>query len=235
MNYEEIDAVNWSTLKNILRSPKHYKAYMDYPLPQSAAQKFGVAVHEAILEPDKFQENYVKSPAIDRRTKEYKEWAARVPENKQILSAEEFNKIASMQANFIDMTNDFTPLEWQGAKVEQILTANIDEVFCKGRADILTEDFVWDIKTCQDASESSFKRDFYRFNYAAQLAFYADMAGKSYAGIIAIEKDAPYGVNVLTVKPETLLQGRLSYKTALSIYNECLKNDNWPGYTGGEL
>ena len=78
MEYNEIDAINWSTLKHIQRSPAHFKYLLDNPPKQTAAQSFGVAVHEAILEPDKFQENYIIAPDLDKRTKAYKEWAETV-------------------------------------------------------------------------------------------------------------------------------------------------------------
>lgn len=233
MRYEDIDAVNWSTLKHILRSPAHYQEYVKRPMLQTPAQRFGVAVHEAILEPDKFKENYVKAPNVDRRTKEYKDWAKEA--EGIILSFDEWEKIASMHENFARMTEEFNPFVWQGAEVEQSLVDTLCGVKCKGRADILTSKYVWDIKTCQDASESAFRRDFFKFNYAAQLAFYADLSDKEQAGIIAIEKDAPYSVNVFTVSADTLEIGRQTYKQALAIYSDCCAVNDWPGYTGAEL
>lgn len=236
MNYDQIDAINWSTLKHILKSPRHYQSYLENPPPQTAAQRFGVAVHAALLEPDEYQKRYVRGPAADRRTKAYKEFVEKFQHDDiEILTALEWDKIADMHQAFSEMIDDFTAFIWEGAEVEQVLTGELDGVECKGRADILTSDYVWDLKTCQDASTKIFAKDFHRYQYAAQLAFYADLAGKKKAGIIAIEKDSPYGVNVLTISDETLDHGRDLYKQALKTLKTCLDRNDWPAYQGGEL
>ena len=227
MEYNEIDAINWSTLKHIQRSPAHFKYLLDNPPKQTAAQSFGVAVHEAILEPDKFQENYIIAPDLDKRTKAYKEWAETVDPSKGILTKWELESIGRMRTAFEEL--DF---EFSGAKVEQILQRTIDGVKCKGRADIITDDgIVIDLKTTQDASFESFKRDaLYKYQYNAQLACYADMADCQRQIIIAIEKEPPYGAAVFELSKDAYLAGRIVYRECLEKFKECLEWQEWPSY-----
>lgn len=65
-------AVSSSGLKLLLRSPAHFVAGQGASEETTAALEFGTALHTALLEPEKYREQYVTKPDINRRTKEGK-------------------------------------------------------------------------------------------------------------------------------------------------------------------
>lgn len=66
--YEEIAAINWSTLKLIDVSPLMLRHRVEHPRPDTDALELGRAIHCAILEPERFATSYVAEPDFDLRT-----------------------------------------------------------------------------------------------------------------------------------------------------------------------
>ena len=64
MKYEEIDALNWSTLKLMDISPAYCKHAADHPeeFGDKESYKLGRCEHCAILEPDEFDKRYIVQP-----------------------------------------------------------------------------------------------------------------------------------------------------------------------------
>jgi len=62
-----------------------------------------------------------------------------------------------------------------------------------------------DWKSCRDASEKSFRSDFYRYRYDLQAAFYCEVMGILVDDFyfVAIEKEYPYNTAVYGLHPET--------------------------------
>ena len=50
-SYQKLSAVNWSTLKNMKRSPLHYKHGLENSRPDTPRLAVGRAVHTAVFEP----------------------------------------------------------------------------------------------------------------------------------------------------------------------------------------
>ena len=74
MKYEDIDAVNKSTLWEMRKSPLHYwHLTHDTPREDTKAMQLGRAVHAAILTPTAYKRDFAVTPDIDRRTKAGKE------------------------------------------------------------------------------------------------------------------------------------------------------------------
>lgn len=102
--YRKVDAVNWSTLKHILRSPLHYQHALAHPVAETPAMRVGSAVHCAVLEPDTFPTRYVVIGAGEladiappRNTRDGKEaWAeylAEHPEQPATVSSDEYQRL----------------------------------------------------------------------------------------------------------------------------------------------
>ena len=73
--YDGWDAINYSSLKKFMVSPKHYKNWIetkDNEEPNDAL-RFGTAVHMMCLQPQHFSDRFIISPICDRRTKEGKQ------------------------------------------------------------------------------------------------------------------------------------------------------------------
>jgi len=62
-----------------------------------------------------------------------------------------------------------------------------------------------DWKSCRDASEKSFRSDFWKYRYDLQAAFYCDVLGVLVDDFyfVAIEKEYPYNTAVYGLNPET--------------------------------
>ena len=80
--------VSVSGLKQILRSPAHFQAYLQGLTRKETPSMFmGTAIHARLLEPEVYAAEYVVAPEADKRTKEWKEFHYRdLPrEEKQFL------------------------------------------------------------------------------------------------------------------------------------------------------
>lgn len=235
--YNEIPAVNKSTLWAMKKSPLHYWHLIhDTPKEDTAALKFGRAAHKRMLEPDEFFAEYVIAPKVDRRTKEGKAiWADLMESGREVISSEDMEIITAMEKEFpsrlLRDAQTEIPLFW---------TDNETGVDCKGRLDAITEDYVIDYKTTNDASTAGFQREALRYGYDLQAAMYLEAAranGYNPKGFIFIaqEKSAPYLVNVLHAGEAFLDRGTWIMRDLLEKYKQCRDSDTWPGYGENEL
>lgn len=249
MNLERTDRTNWSTLKHILTSPKHYRYWLANPRPDSEALLIGRATHCAVYEPDEFGARYVVSPSFHRgmnddtaRTKGYQggkqsaaEWDA-AHAGAEVLHPEAMARIVGMRdALASDPVSG--PLLRGGRKEYKIEWTDPETgIECRGRVDHVRGG-LRDLKTTR--SIQWFERDVARLMYHAQLAWYFD--GLRHAGIamqdapclIAVENEAPHDVQVLTFTEEDLDAGRRLYREALDTLFACRKNNHWPGIARG--
>ena len=106
------------------------------------------------------------------------------------------------------------------------------------RPDILRQgNLIADLKTTDDAGFRGFQKSFANFHYHRQAAFYCDLVsqitGEKYDTftIIAVEKTAPYAVQVFALDEGTLEKGREEYQRGLAVYRECMLTNKWPAYS----
>lgn len=235
-----------SLLRQLLRSPAHYKAKLDgkkdeNELRDSAALTFGRAAHCAVLEPDSFWHRFAVTPVCDRRTKAGKEvyeaWLADNG-NKTPLSPRDKEKLdgivdaVSAHEKYRTMTNDLEKVHH-----EATIYAVLDDVFCRVRPDIWIPSLntIMDLKTTRDARAGAFHSDSWNHGYHVQLAFYMDvMAAAGHpvdsAVIIAVEKEAPFGVQLHGLTVTLLDVGRTEYQRALRLFKECSRSGLWNSY-----
>jgi hypothetical protein len=82
MKSHKRDYVSYSALKAFSQSPNHYIKYVTEKVDTDAF-RFGRALHCAILEMHKYNDEYIVAPTINRRTNVGKtEWADFVKANK---------------------------------------------------------------------------------------------------------------------------------------------------------
>ena len=91
MNFEEyraIKAVNFSSLKSMKKSPKQFKYDLEHGIADSTGKALGRATHTAVLEPEKFNEEYA---IYDGERRAGADWKLFEKENakKQILKRAE--------------------------------------------------------------------------------------------------------------------------------------------------
>lgn len=228
--YNEIKAIRNSNFSQLERSYAHM--INANTSEQTDAMKFGSAFHCLALEGDSFYEEYFIVKPYDARTKEGK--AIR----DEMLSLEQTSgKIGIKEDEYLKMCQMKESL-LKHPLISEILKESLNEssrvcqiagVDCKAKIDICNKGHVFDLKTCEDASESGFKRSIGKYMYHRQAAFYLDVAKKSGLlantfSFIAIEKSAPHYACVYTLDDGSIEAGRLSYLSLLEKVKDAEKN-----------
>ena len=244
MNYDDIQAVNKSTLWEMRKSPLHYWHLMhDTPKEDTAAMKFGRAVHAAILTPTAYKRDYIVMPNIDRRTKagkeEYEAFCMGAA-GREIISQADAESIKLMAAAF-RKNRDATQMMKKTRREKALFWTDPETgVDCKGRIDAIGADYIIDYKTTTNAGTDAFLREALWYGYDLQAAMYMEAAranGYSPKGFIFIaqEKTAPYLINVLIAGDAFLDRGTWIMRDLLAKYKTCRDTDTWPGYGTNEL
>ncbi len=245
--YDAIDAVRSTKLSYFAdgRTPAHAKYLIDHPPPPKDHLDIGAALHCAVLEPEKFDDEWVVAPKVDRRYKKDKAiWAEFEAENagKGILKRQDMNLVLAMRDGV--NRNELARRLLKGAGQNELTLVWEDEqsgLLCKARLDRITEYegyvIVVDLKTtARLASKEAFARAMGDFGYHRQEAFYR-MAMDAHFGemprrfvFIVIEKAAPHIVATHETGPESLDAGQREVRTHLTEYAACTESGVWPGY-----
>lgn len=239
MNYEEyraIDAHNYSSLKHLMRSPKHYRWALDHPMPPTEPMKLGSAAHTAMLEPER-----VGDFAIYDGVRRGKDWDSFCSNNrdKQILTVNQADYLVKMCVAIRQSEGAMKYLAAPGPTEVSIVWrdkgAHLD---CKGRVDKLAtvdgQRYIVDLKSCRDARPFKFGNEAYRLGYHIQDAMYHGgmyyLTGELLPVVtIAIENVPPYDVVVYRVPDEVLQTGQDDYARLVKKLQECDRLNEWPG------
>ena len=153
--------VSVSGLKEILRSPAHFQAYLQGAnRKETSAMFLGTAVHTRLLEPHLYASEYVVAPISDKRLKAYKEFEI-ANANKKILTPDQMAVIEGIAQSVSQHTSADTLL--RAGLVEHSIIWQDEEtgIWLKIRPDCLCVDFdtgiCLDVKKTTDASKQAFK------------------------------------------------------------------------------
>ena len=235
--YDQTAALNYSGAKEILKSPLHYRKYLSQEREVTPALTIGSAVHCAVLQPELYGSLYATAPdGIDRRTTAGKEaWAtfSTLNAGKTILKAEEGLVVdqLSVAARELLARHKVTI-----ARAEVMYAVDYCGCPLKSAIDLISEDgYIWDLKTCQDASPKGFLAAVRSFRYNLQQHFYRT--------VYEIEtKERPRGFRFACVEKETMatavyeLGPELTsyavadFEKAVTLYKSCTALGEWPGY-----
>lgn len=239
--YRAMPGVNVSSLKELRRSPLHYRHRLSHP-QTSDALTLGTAAHVATLEPHRYPEAIA---VWDRKTESGrsaprtgKAWEAFVAENagRTILTLEEHE---TTQAIAAAVRSDPTAARYLRRGLPEVsMQWEAHGMVLKGRVDWLTEldgvDVVVGLKTARDCRPGEFARQAYRLGYHLQWAYYRD-GFRAVRGVapymveIVVESAAPYAVAVYTIPDPVLSLGREEYVELLAMLRDCQTADVWPG------
>lgn len=235
--YRALPALNQSAAKHLLVSPAHYQAYVNAPQEDTKALRFGTFVHAAVLEPKTLDALYATAPEVDRRTKEGKEtWAAFSAANagKTILDAEE-SAVGHLVASYARQT-----LKVQGVvfdATEVMLSADYNGVPLKAAIDGVAGDYLWDIKTTDDASPAGMLKAIRAYRYNLQAYWYRlvyELAtGRRPVGFrfLFVEKEPPFATAVCEIGPELMSYAVSDFEKAVTLYRDCTASGIWPAFT----
>jgi exodeoxyribonuclease VIII len=232
--YEQIRAVNWSTLTNLDVSPLLYKHRLTNPEPGKAVFAIGNAAHCLTLEPEKFDARY----AVFDGTRRGEKWDAWQEEHPGVESLKPHELETARAVAKAVRSHRIAARILKGGRREEVVTWTDPEtgLACKGRLDYLRPDFLIDLKTARDPGPRFFLRDAIKYGYVSQVAWYHDGAvaarlipGGSNPYIIAVEKEEPFDVAVYQLDDEALAFGRSKYRRLMRRLVECIEADYWPG------
>jgi hypothetical protein len=237
MTFEEylaIPRVNFSTLKEMRKSPKHYLFALSNPREDTVRLALGRAAHTSVLEPDRFAVDYAVFRGNRRAGKDWDAFCA-ANKDRTILRLSEYATALSMR--------DAVRAHPVAGKIlragfpEQTITWTDPEtgVECKCRIDWLSPGAgcFADLKTTADGDAERFGALSARYGYHLQAAFYRrgllanglDLPAK----IIAVEAAEPHDVAVFGVDEDALYAGDEEVGELLRRVAECRESGRWPG------
>ena len=238
--YFAADAVNASSLKQFAKSPAHYKAYLNAPNKKTNAFDVGKLTHSLILE------NVEGWEIVEgnRNAKATKEAIAEVEERGRLAikpgEDDAINQMSmSVEAHGLGryLGQDVKRSELAGFAEDPetglLLKAKFDYAPSSGSV-------LFDLKTCQDASEREFKWSIKKYGYDIQAAHYlhvAKLCGMDYEQFIfiAVEKTAPYGTNAIMLDAESMERANHKYRLLLEDFKACKESGDFSQCYGDEL
>jgi hypothetical protein len=236
IDYNSIQALNWSTLKYMAISALECHWRMDHPAPRKVAFILGGAIHTKTLEPDKFAERYALCEVKrDKRTAAYQIWCDEHPgaeplkpdEMDRVIGAAEAVLRHRVAAEILRGCRHEEPLTWTDPKTG---------LACKGRLDAIGPTHIVDLKMARDPSPWAFGKAAASYGYHAQLAFYhhgaaeaRKISGAAPPYIIAVCGLPPHDVAVYRLSADDLAAGRQLCLSLMRKYQECVAANMWPG------
>lgn len=232
--YHSADGISNSGLSLIARSPAHYMHAARRE--QSRAMEIGTAIHCALLEPERFKEEYMLLRDVkDRRASAYKE-AIKQFSSERVLVSTEATNIAAMQESVMAQPEAREALETEGwREVSLFATCPDTGVLMKCRFDLLTADSrAYDLKKTRDARPDQFGKSVNEYRYHVQQPFYSRVfelvAGEPLKSFkfIAVEDQPPYTAAVYKLDDLTAEIGRFLMNRDFSTYTRCVESGEWP-------
>ena len=245
--YHQSSGVSRSALMLLKRSPYHfwyeYKSGLAEKKEATDAMNLGSAFHTLVLEPHKFNDEFIIRPSIDRRTTKGKEEYAEFEVSagmRIILTNEQYNK-AEQMANALIKNSTISNL-LDGALFEQSIfwTDEDTGLQFKARPDIWQPAIVSDLKSTADAEYRAFQYSSSKHGYFLQAGMmYEAMLSinkpfEAYV-IIASEKEPPYAPAIYPMSEKAIEFGREMFGVYKRHLKQCITNDEWPSYPMREI
>lgn len=180
--YAKWNAFSKSMVSSALKSPAHLHEYLNTHR-KTAAMALGSLVDCLLLEHDTFDDSFVVRPdtyedakgvtkPFNMRSNWCKSWVAENDASgKTVISSFDIKKAQSMAdavrchkgaASMLDGKTQIS-IAWRHEETG---------IMCKGRLDAATDEAIYDLKTCQDASQEAFSRAAANFGYDVQGGIY---------------------------------------------------------------
>lgn len=238
------DYVSNSYLSRLNKCPAAAKV----PQEETPALLLGRAVHCYVLEgEDEFFKNFCVAPEVKKRTNGGKAaWAEFCAANpgKDVITSAEMQTLVAMRESVYQHPFARMILA-EGISEQTVLWTDANTgIKCKCRPDRIPSNgagVLVDLKTTGDAGERGFLHSVVNYGYARQAAFYLDGYNAATGAdadafiFIAVEKVAPYRVEIYELDPEFIEWGRMDYQRLLQIELQCREQKQYPNRQSNEL
>jgi hypothetical protein len=239
-------AISSTTLRKILKSPASLYSHLTSPAQiETDAMRLGSIVHLALLEPAKFQSQYVLMPDLgDMRSplnrKKRDEWKELQAPGAVILTEDDYARIQGMIESVLRHPEACALLKNGKAEMSGFYRDPLTGIKCRVRPDLFDADsgVLIDLKTTKDCSYDEFSKSIWSFRYDFQMAMYCE-AIKLITGspvnvpiFLAVEKEKPYEMAVYPVDFNSKLMrlGTQDYQKALVTLEHCIHTNQWRPY-----
>jgi hypothetical protein len=209
-------------LKHIVRSPAHYLEALRNPPKETAAMRFGTALHAAVLGGGGI--------AVWEGDRRGNEWKCFEEDNRDKLILKTNEHKVVMAAAHAVMTHKEATRVLTGRR-EVSMTWQRDGRKCGGRIDVIGADFVTELKATTCAEPEWFQRHARSMGYVAQLSWYLAATKKLRGHIVAVEMKPPHAVTVFELTAECIEQGDRQITRWLETLRLCEESNVWPAYT----
>jgi hypothetical protein len=249
LDYQKIEAINWSKLSPYLRSAAHG---LRGELSSKSADylTFGQAVHKAVLEPGRFDEDFgtVPEDAPAKRSKDDKAWWARfyaANAGRTMLDADVLRNVKLVAEAVYQHPRANAMLTVPNNRREVVVVARdpVSGMLGKARLDLISQwngvTYIVDLKNLRDARPYGVAKAIDDYSYHGQLAWYRRLANvvapwPRECCLITTEQDPAIAV-CYDVEADTLDQGDRDVDLAMSRWIESGKTQKWPGYPDGTI
>ena len=264
--YFAADAVNASSLKQFAKSPAHYKAYKEKGSKRTKAYYDGRICHSLTLEgvaPKIIPSIPMRSDADKLKAKVFFKDNLNEHDFSNIFNTVKIS--ASQRDEALEVGGFYSESDYDdilemaksvkahglgrylGQDVKRSELAGFAEdpetgLLLKAKFDYAPSSgsVLFDLKTCQDASEREFKWSIKKYGYDIQAAHYlhvAKLCGMDYEQFIfiAVEKTAPYGTNAIMLDAESMERANHKYRLLLEDFKACKESGDFSQCYGDDL
>lgn len=260
--YHRLPGLSSTGAKKILKSPAHYKHYVEQPQETKSEFDLGSAVHSKVLGvgaqvivypdgngPERFEYEGVETDNVLSKsgttgTNAARAFEAEARDNGLIPVKRVVARVVDLMAESVLSNPTVKALLASGdPEVSMFATDPDTGVALRGRLDWHGPRLV-DLKTTAgDASESEFAIHAFRYGYDIQQAHYEHIynliTGDNRPYLFAVvEAHAPYLTGVHILGADELLMARRRAREARERYARAIETGEWPGYktrSGGPI
>lgn len=204
-----------SDIGTLLKNPRMFKVRQEPTVPMLQ----GSYLHTAMLEPEKLV-NFEVVEASTRNTNIYKDAVSNSSSPILLLKNEQEeldSLVSTMKGNFFFYENIYR----EGNVFEQPAVMDIFGMPFKGKADIVSEDILIDIKTTSDIDD--FRWSAKKYNYDSQAYIYSQLFGKPLVFYVVCKKSHRLGV--FEPSEDFVLGGRDKVMRAIEVYKKFFSKD----------
>lgn len=230
--HKKTDFISKSLLDLVHKSPAHYLAYIEgEKQAPSSAMNFGSLVHSVVFD----QDNYAIMPECDRRTKDgkaiYESFLAESEGKELIVSLKDYEQAVNIRNAVFAHPKAALLLEQGQAEIP--VFGKIADLDAKCKVDFLNTKYnvCVDLKTTTSSAPGEFSKSIYNYRYHVQAAFYMDLTKAERFIFIAVEKEAPYNVELYELDAEAIERGRQEYLADIETLKKCKESGIYHGYT----
>jgi exodeoxyribonuclease VIII len=241
-DYLALDALGSTRLGWLAVSPLHYRYRLGSPREETDATRLGTALHMAVLEPQRFAEQYACEPdpamvapgnAKPRATNAYRAAVADMEAaGFTVLRADVRATVGGMANAVLGHPHAARLLE-RAPEREVTALWDLDGRPCRARVDLLGSNVAADLKTTRSLKTFS-PWELTRYGYYRQASWYLDGLRRLGCYVerfffIAVESTPPHDVGVFVMDPATLDIGLIECESLLKKLVECEHAGEWPG------